>query len=708
MTKYIYSLLVYILFFSQNALANIDDYFKYSVGPSASNYGNTGILEMPNSRFMEEGSLRFNFSSSYPYEFTSLTASPFKWLEASYRYAEIKNQKYGPSTYSGNQSLKDKGFDLKVGILNEGIYLPSITVGFRDLAGTGLFASEYFVASKLLGNFDLTLGLGWGRLGVGGGLKNPFSYIDDSFKSRDGYQGGSGGQFTYESWFSGSTSLFSGLEYNLKKYGLRLKMEYDTSKPELFNSEANVKSRINLGFNYALSNSLNVAASYERGNEFRIAFTLKGNFSKDTLPKPKPKNVVRLNEEQLKLAKRDKEIFYRSLNRSLRDEQIFIQAAEYSSDEVSVAIASSRFYSLTRSAGRTARIVSALTENQVEKINIHSMNGDLEVATISVNREEFDLADKANSSPSELLAKSSFSSNSSNPIYKNSEYMPKVNFPEFRWNMSPSVKHQIGGPEGFYLGQLLWKTDTSLKFSRNLTLYSSFGINIYDTFNDLSNPSQSTIPHVRSDIQDYLEQGKNNIQRMQLEYFSSPYDDVYLRADFGILEEMFAGYGGELLYRPFNRRFSYGLTLHRVFQRGYPQRFSLRDYRTTTGHLGIYTDLPGQVNAQILVGKYLAGDKGATIDLSRRFSTGFTIGVFATKTNLSSEEFGEGSFDKGFYFSIPVKLFYSDYRSGNISFGLHPLTKDGGALLNQHNALFSLLGDTNFNAIERDWSNFLD
>ena len=220
-TKYIYSLLVYILFFSQNALANIDDYFKYSVGPSASNYGNTGILEMPNSRFMEEGSLRFNFSSSYPYEFTSLTASPFKWLEASYRYAEIKNQKYGPSTYSGNQSLKDKGFDLKVGILKEGVYLPSITVGFRDLAGTGLFASEYFVASKLLGNFDLTLGLGWGRLGVGGGLKNPFSYIDDSFKFRDGYQGGSGGQFTYESWFSGSTSLFSGLEYNLKKYGLR-------------------------------------------------------------------------------------------------------------------------------------------------------------------------------------------------------------------------------------------------------------------------------------------------------------------------------------------------------------------------------------------------------------------------------------------------------------------------------------------------------
>ena len=708
MSGFKYSLLAGVALLVQSLFADIEQYFQYSVGPSASNYGNTGILELPNSRFMEEGALRFNFSNSFPFEFTSLTASPFSWLEATYRYAEIKNLKYGPSTYSGNQSLKDKGFDLKIGLINERDYIPSVSLGFRDLAGTGLFASEYLVSSKQIGNLDFTLGIGWGRLGVGGGIKNPFEYFDESFKTRDGYGGGQGGEFTYESWFSGKASLISGIEYDLKKYGLRLKLEYDTSKPELFNKDARVSSRVNFGFNYAFSNSLNFAASYERGNELRFAFTLKGVFNQDTIPKPKPKNVVRLNKEQLDLSEKDRNIFYRSLNRSLRDEQIFIQAANYDSNEVSVAIASSRFYTLTRSAGRTVRIVSALTKKEIEKINIHSMNGDLEVATISVNRKEFDMADIAKSSPSELLLKSSITSSSSEPIYEDSEYMPKVNFPEFRWNVSPSIKHQIGGPEGFYLGQLLLKTDTSIKFSRNLSLYSSFGINIYDTFDNLSNPSQSTIPHVRSDIQDYLEEGKNNIQRMQLEYFSSPFDDIFLRADLGILEEMFAGYGGEVLYRPFEKRFSLGFSLHRVFQRDYDQRFNLRDYETTTGHLGIYRDLPGQVNAQILIGKYLAGDKGVTIDLSRRFETGFTLGIFATKTNLSSEEFGEGSFDKGFYFSIPVKLFYSDYRSGNISFGLHPLTKDGGALLNQHNPLFSLLGDSNQNSIERDWKNIID
>ena len=82
--------------------------------------------------------------------------------------------------------------------------------------------------------------------------------------------------------------------------------------------------------------------------------------------------------------------------------------------------------------------------------------------------------------------------------------------------MSPAINHQIGGPEGFYLGELLWKIDTSIKFKRNLVLYTSFGFNIYDTFDELNNPSQSTIPKVRSDIQEYLKEGKQSIQRMQL------------------------------------------------------------------------------------------------------------------------------------------------------------------------------------------------
>ena len=211
------------------------------------------------------------------------------------------------------------------------------------------------------------------------------------------------------------------------------------------------------------------------------------------------------------------------------------------------------------------------------------------------------------------------------------------------------------------------------------------------------------VPHVRSDIQEYLSEGENNIARLKLDYMWSPVKDVFARLDIGYLEEMFGGIGGEVYYRPFKSNFSSSLQFHKVKQREFKQKFNFRDYEVETGHLGLYYDFPKSVTAQILIGKYLAGDKGATIDFSRRFKNGFTLGVFATKTNLSSVEFGEGSFDKGFYFSIPVDSFFTNFKQGDISFGLKPLTKDGGATLNHMNSLYSLFGNTQNNSILKDW-----
>ena len=335
------------------------------------------------------------------------------------------------------------------------------------------------------------------------------------------------------------------------------------------------------------------------------------------------------------------------------------------------------------------------------------MNGDIEFGSIILDRKEFDKAMNAKSSNSELLKKSSVNASEGGPQYTKTEFKPTINFPEFFWNMTPALRHQIGGPEDFYLGQLWWKINSSIVFRRGLSLNTVLGIDLYNNF-ETKNPSYSQLPHVRSDIQEYLTQGQNNIERMKLSYIWSPYKDWFAKLEGGLLEEMFGGYGGEVYYRPFKSDFSVGLTMHKVKQRGFKQRFKFRDYETETGHLGIYYDFPQEVHAQLLIGKYLAGDKGATLDLSRRFKSGFTLGIFATKTNLSAEEFGEGSFDKGFYFAIPTDLFYSSYEPGFISFGLHPLTKDGGAILHHQNNLYALFGDTTKSSLLRDWRDILD
>jgi hypothetical protein len=80
-------------------------------------------------------------------------------------------------------------------------------------------------------------------------------------------------------------------------------------------------------------------------------------------------------------------------------------------------------------------------------------------------------------------------------------------------------------------------------------------------------------------------------------------------------------------------------------------------------------------------GRYLAKDSGLTLNISKSFKTGFTLGFFATKTDISAFEFGEGSFDKGIYFSIPLDIVSGKYRKNNARFSWRNLTRDGGAML---------------------------
>jgi hypothetical protein len=55
------------------------------------------------------------------------------------------------------------------------------------------------------------------------------------------------------------------------------------------------------------------------------------------------------------------------------------------------------------------------------------------------------------------------------------------------------------------------------------------------------------------------------------------------------------------------------------------------------------------------------------------------VGAWATKTDISAEEFGEGAFDKGFFVVIPFDLFTTSPTKSRGGIAFRPLTRDGGA-----------------------------
>ena len=202
---------------------------------------------------------------------------------------------------------------------------------------------------------------------------------------------------------------------------------------------------------------------------------------------------------------------------------------------------------------------------------------------------------------------------------------------------------------------------------------------------------------------------KYHLKRVQFNYFKDLSENTYLKLSAGLFEEMFGGIGGEILYRPFMKNYGIGAELWRVRQREYKMLFGFRDYETTTGHINLYYTHPkSQVTVALKGGRFLAEDSGINFDFSRRFKTGLRIGAFFTLTDISKEEFGEGSFDKGFYFTIPIDTFLTNYNKRNMGWGLRPLTRDGGAVLNHAYYLWGMTEAGTKSNLTRDWEHMYE
>jgi hypothetical protein len=80
------------------------------------------------------------------------------------------------------------------------------------------------------------------------------------------------------------------------------------------------------------------------------------------------------------------------------------------------------------------------------------------------------------------------------------------------------------------------------------------------------------------------------------------------------------------------------------------------------------------------------------------------FGAWATITTAGSAEYGEGSFDKGIYLSIPFDemMSMSTMRRANLVWA--PLTRDGGARLNRSFQLHSMTDSREGDMFYRNFS----
>jgi hypothetical protein len=101
-----------------------------------------------------------------------------------------------------------------------------------------------------------------------------------------------------------------------------------------------------------------------------------------------------------------------------------------------------------------------------------------------------------------------------------------------------------------------------------------------------------------------------------------------------------------------------------------------------TGHVSAYWATPFyNYDVAVHAGRYLAKDLGATFEARRTFRNGWQVGVWASLTDVPFDEFGEGSFDKGFYFQVPLDGVFGSRSRGNFATRMRPIQRDGGQRL---------------------------
>lgn len=650
------------------------------------------------------------------WKIATLSVAPFDWLEASYFYYRSSDLKWTDGDGIAGHDL-DKGFNVKASYNLKKYNLPLLAIGIDDIGGTGYFRREYIASTYIQEGFKFTLGIGWGKYDIGNGFKNPLSLISDHFENRNNSSSRYGGTLATNSWFTGEASFFGGLEFHIPyARGLKLKIENDPF--DYFDLSAGFRndasfdlrksdSNINLGLSMPINKYGFLDISFLKGNTLNISYTIGAKFDNTLLKKNSKKIKLLRNKSDKK-----PETFYKNLLLNLNNNNLLLQTAEIKSsvtNELDIAITSDTDPNIIRSSAQAAYIASATSDFHkinFDRINVTNVLLGTELNKISFNQK--DINSYKSSQPVELIMKRTKLYPGNKSSYLNNEFKPSVKFPAFFYSLSPNIVSHIGAPQKAYFGGIVLQHTSEVQFSRNFTLTSDLKWTLQDNFiRTITGPGSPFLPHVRTDLVEYLVQSDKYISRMQLDYIWSPIQSVYTKFSAGIFEMMYGGVGFEAVHNPFNSNFSYGVEIYNVKKRDFDQKLKFLDYETITGHINLRYDLKKTgITANLSLGQYLAGDVGYTLDLSRRTKSGFVSGVFFTRTNVSAQEFGEGSFDKGFYFKIPFNLFSKENSKQKIYFKLRPLTRDGGAKLEYEKRLMDLMSESRAYEIKRGWNDF--
>jgi hypothetical protein len=642
---------------------------------SASDFGVTGLIDIPTARMSADGTFTATTAIESRTNSYAITYQVTPWLEGTFRYTGFNEFFHW-----------DRNYEAKVRLWPEQKYLPQVAVGIRDLVGTGIYASEYVVASKALGNFDFTMGMGWGRLAGDSQLRNPLTLISPKFGNRN-LLGGDGinqtGTVQGALWFRGeNVGIFGGASYTFDSLPLSVMLEYNPDQYDFSVAPGGLRPKTPWSAAVKWQALPGVSLSLSRQHQDDWGIELSAALDTKSLPprRPAPTFISSLDMVPQDLpAQINPRDWYDTLLYDVERSGLFLLEAsiDLPSHTAVLVMGNGQYLVWADAIRKMAMLADLHLPSSVNTFRIIVEEAGHRMQTIQMRRPSLAYGQSKQLVEREIRVLPGRSLVS--PQRKTGFFQKKVFF-----DVGVSTRIQLFDPDDPARYGLYTKVGLSLALPKSWTLKGAYGFDIYNNFDESSRYGiPSPIPRVRSDVVRYLQEGDTGLDSLYFEKRGSATSKgLHYRVFGGVLEDMYSGFGGEVVYQPFQSRLAYGLSANWARKRDFDKSFKHLDYQTATAFASVYWATPFyNFDVAVHAGKYLAKDVGATLEVRRTFNNGWMVGLWATITDMSAADFGEGSFDKGMFFRMPFDGLFGRNTRGGYGGRVRPIQRDGGQRL---------------------------
>jgi hypothetical protein len=263
-----------------------------------------------------------------------------------------------------------------------------------------------------------------------------------------------------------------------------------------------------------------------------------------------------------------------------------------------------------------------------------------------------------------------------------------------RFKLMPKLSFFFNDPSGALRYEVWAAANFDKRLGEGLYLNSDFKLDVLENVSGVTQPSNSLLPHVRTDIAEYKRGGRLKLNRLLINKYVTSDERIYARVSGGFYEEMYRGFGGQVLYLPKVSRWAADLSVDALQQRGYKGWFDKLDYKTVTAIGALHYRLPYDITATARAGRFLARDEGVRFEFKRRFVSGVEMGVWYAKTNgkdITNPGTPTNPYnDKGVFLSIPLNIMLPSDTQATAGVGISPWTRDVGQMVASPGDLYDL------------------